>query len=47
MKGIPAIYVAHNLLRPPGPVHSLEVLCYPVDEMVFESTFDELMEEVE
>jgi hypothetical protein len=27
-------------------MHCLEVLCHPVDKMVFESTFDELMEEI-
>jgi hypothetical protein len=43
---IPAIYVAHDFSSPFGPVRSLEVPFYPVNEMIFERAFDNLMEEI-
>jgi hypothetical protein len=45
-KGAPLVYISEHLLCTSLAVNTLKILGYPVDEMVFESALDDLMEEI-
>jgi hypothetical protein len=42
-RDVPFIYIIHNFLRLQSTTHLLEILLHPHNEMIFESTLDELV----